>query len=57
MKIGQILQEQQPEEFKKLNIECNGKRGSKNLSFSDYKKIMSHSCYKRSKGGAIRQVK
>lgn len=57
VKIGQIIKEQYPEVHKKLNKKKR-RRGNKKeqISFSDIKNLMAHSCYRRGKGGAIKQV-
>ncbi|MCR1166737.1 hypothetical protein NE169_15480 [Clostridium botulinum] len=60
MKVGKIIEIQQPGMHKKLNknIKQNNKkrrRGKKeDLSFSDYVEMMKHDSYRRHKG-ALRQ--
>lgn len=61
MKVGQIIKNNQPAEFKKLNNYRRKKKRKKrkreeNLSTDDFAKMMQHSSYKRV-GGAIRQVR
>lgn len=53
MKIKDILKENQPEIYKKLN-QLNFK--NKGLTFEECEKLMGHNCYKRHRG-AIRQVR
>ncbi|NFD54666.1 hypothetical protein EXN53_03050 [Clostridium botulinum] len=59
MKVGKIIETQQPRMHKKLNKKQDKKkrrRGKQeaNLSFSDYVEMMKHNSYKRHKG-ALRQ--
>ncbi|AWZ48445.1 hypothetical protein C3495_06270 [Clostridiaceae bacterium 14S0207] len=55
MRIGKILEVQQPKEYrnlnknKKQNKKKKDKRGQ-NLSFSDYVEMMKHDSYKRCRG-------
>ncbi|AUN22263.1 hypothetical protein RSJ22_12785 [Clostridium botulinum] len=62
MKVGKIIETQQPVIHKQLNK--NRKQNSKkrrrgkqeeNLSFSDVMDLMKHDSYYRGKGGALRQ--
>ncbi|APU61211.1 hypothetical protein HYH82_06650 [Clostridium botulinum] len=61
MKVGKIIEIQQPGMHKKLNKnrKQNNKkrrRGKKeDLSFSDVMDLMSHDSYSRGKGGSIKQ--
>lgn len=62
MKIGKIISIQQPQIHTKLNSQNNKKQNKKkkkdsDLSFEEVQNLMQHSSYKRTKGGAIRQVK
>lgn len=59
MEIGQILKEQQPKEYKKLNEKEHKQiKKEEHLSFSDYKMLMEDAgVYRRTKGGSYRQVK
>ena len=59
MKIGKIISIQQPQIHTKLNQNSQNKNKKKesDLSFRDVEELMQHSSYKRTKGGAIRQVK
>ena len=56
MKIGQILQDKQPKEYKRINKERK-KKYKENLSERDIKELMGHSSYKRGPGGSIKQVR
>ncbi|HBJ2602301.1 TPA: hypothetical protein LA751_001580 [Clostridium botulinum] len=59
MKVGKIIETQQPGIHKQLNKKQNKKksrRGKKeDLSFSDVMDLMSHDSYSRGKGGSIKQ--
>jgi hypothetical protein len=60
VKVEKIIKSQQPNIHKKLKENSSkkkSKRGKEHLSFSDVMELMKHSSYKRSKGGAIRQIK
>lgn len=57
MRIGQILKEKQPEEYMKLRNKQKRSKGQEHFSTRDIEELMSHSCYKRSKGGALKQIK
>ncbi|MDP4143196.1 MAG: hypothetical protein Q8936_01760 [Bacillota bacterium] len=52
MKLGDILREQQPNEYNKLNSKVRDKE--KDLSFEDFENLMKHDSYKRHRG-AIRR--
>lgn len=60
MRIGKILEVQQPKEYrnlnknKKQNKKKKDKRGQ-NLSFSDVMELMKHDSYYRGTGGSIKQ--
>ncbi|APQ95682.1 hypothetical protein [Clostridium botulinum] len=63
MKVGKIIETQQPGIHKQLNKnrkqnKKKSRRGKKeeNLSFSDVMELMRHDSYKRCKGGAIKQM-
>lgn len=64
MKIGNIIKENQPDMYQKLQHKRNSKYKKKkerkpreeSLSFSDIQYLMGHSSYKRGRNGAIRQV-
>ena len=56
MNIGTFIKENQPESYKKLrDIVSRSKK--KNLTEKDIKELMHHSSYKRSRRGAIKQVR
>ena len=55
MNIGMIMKENQPDNYEKLNEIRNKKK--ENLSERDLKELMHHSSYKRSRRGAIKQVR
>jgi len=55
MKIGDIVEQQQPELHNKLKESKKVKR-QESLSFRDFQQLMGHSSYRRGRGG-IRQVK
>ncbi|AJE09474.1 hypothetical protein [Clostridium botulinum] len=61
MKVGKIIEIQQPGMHKKLNKnrkqnKKKSRRGKKeDLSFSDVMDLMSHDSYCRGKGGSIKQ--
>jgi len=57
VKIGEILREKQPKEYKKLRNEQNTIKKHEHFSTREIEELMYHSCYKRSKGGALRQIK
>ena len=54
MNIGTFIKENQPDSYKKLK---NMKSENKNLTEKDIKELMHHSSYKRSRRGAIKQVR
>ncbi|EPY6430586.1 hypothetical protein ACWO41_001334 [Clostridium sporogenes] len=59
MKVGKIIETQQPNTHKQLNKnrkqnKKKSRRGKENLFFSDYVEMMKHDSYKRHKG-ALRQ--
>jgi hypothetical protein len=51
MKISEILKEKQPNDYEKLKDKIE------TLSFSDFKRMMNHNSYKRTKGGALKQTR
>ncbi|MCW7999840.1 hypothetical protein CFK35_18390 [Clostridium sp. cpc1] len=60
MKVGKIIETQQPGIHKQLNKnrkqnkkKC--RRDKEDLSFSDYVEMMKHDSYYRGNGGALRQ--
>lgn len=53
MKIGEILREKQPKEYKKLRNEQNTIKKHEHFSTREIEELMYHSCYKRSKGGGF----
>lgn len=56
MNIGTFIKENQPDSYKKLkNMKSENKK--KNLTEKDIKELMHHSSYKRSRRGAIKQVR
>ena len=56
MNIGRFIKENQPDSYKKLkNMKSENKK--KNLTEKDIKELMHHSSYKRSRRGAIKQVR
>ncbi|SCJ09234.1 Uncharacterised protein [uncultured Clostridium sp.] len=56
MNIGTFIKENQPESYKKLrDIASRSKK--ENLTEKDIKELMHHSSYKRSRRGAIKQVR
>jgi hypothetical protein len=59
MKIGEILRIKQPGAYRVLNEKpMMQKERKEHLSFIDYKSMMEEgSVYKRTKGGALRQVR
>lgn len=57
MKIGQILRENQPNEYKNLVSKEYISKNQEHFSTKDIEELMKHSSYKRSKGGALRQIK
>ncbi|NFC76736.1 hypothetical protein FDF69_07890 [Clostridium sporogenes] len=62
MKVGRIIETQQPGIHKQLNKnrkqnKKKSRRGKENLSFSDYVEMMKHDSYYRGRGGVIKQRK
>lgn len=60
MKIGEVLRQQQPDTYKKLNKKRKKKeRKQERLSFYDIQELMTGGChvYKRGRGGAYRQLR
>lgn len=55
MSIGRIIKENQPDNYEKLNWIRNKKK--ENLSERDLNELMHHSSYRRSRRGAIKQVR
>lgn len=56
MNIGKVIKENQPDSYKKLKrIKSENKK--ENLTENDIKELMHHSSYKRSRRGAIKQVR
>ena len=56
MNIGTFIKENQPKSYKKLrDIVSRSKK--ENLTEKDIKELMHHSSYKRSRRGAIKQVR
>lgn len=56
MNIGRFIKENQQESYKKLKrIKSENKK--QNLTEKDIKELMHHSSYKRSRRGAIKQVR
>ncbi|MBO0560245.1 hypothetical protein EXQ37_10960 [Clostridium botulinum] len=61
MKVGKIIETQQPNVHKQLNKnrkqnkEKRGRGKKEDLFFSDVMELMQHDSYKRCKGGAIKQ--
>ena len=56
MNIGTFIKENQPDSYKKLKrIKSENKK--ENLTEKDIKELMQHSSYKRSRRGAIKQVR
>ena len=55
MSIERIIKENQPDNYEKLNGIRNKKK--ENLSERDLKELMNHSSYRRSRRGAIKQVR
>ena len=55
MSIGRVLKENQPESYKKLNKIRNDNK--EKLSEKDLRELMHHSSYRRSRRGAIKQVR
>ncbi|MGG7058441.1 hypothetical protein ACQPUZ_09105 [Clostridium tertium] len=53
MRIGDIIKEKQP----RTCSELHSMRKEEKLTEKDIKELMSHSSYKRSSSGAIRQVR
>lgn len=53
MRIEDSIKEKQPTEYSKLH----SMRKEEKLTEKDLKELMSHSSYKRSSGGAIKQVR
>ena len=56
MKIGTFIKENQPDSYKKLKRN-KSKNKKENLTEKDIKELMHHSSYKRSRRGAIKQVR
>ncbi|TDT63412.1 hypothetical protein [Fonticella tunisiensis] len=55
MKLGQVLREKQPNEYRKLNKRKKKERKAKeHLSFYDILELMKHDSYERHRG-ALRQ--
>lgn len=60
MIIGQMVKEQQPEEYRELNKKRKqSRRGSskEHLSFNDYKQIMEEGHIYKRRRGVLRQIK
>lgn len=58
MIIGKIIKEAQPKEYSKLKKNKKKKHSKQQkLTERDIKELMGHSSYRRSQGGAIRQVR
>lgn len=55
MSIGRLLKENQPDSYKKLNKIRNYNK--EKLSEKDLRELMHHSSYRRSRRGAIKQVR
>ncbi len=56
MNIGRFIKENQPESYKKLrDIVSRSKK--ENITEKEIKELMHHSSYRRSKRGAIKQVR
>lgn len=56
MSIGRIIKENYPESYERLRkIKSENKR--ENLTEKDIKELMHHSSYRRSRRGAIKQVR
>lgn len=55
MSIGRIIKENQPDNYEKLNWIRNKKK--ENLSERDLNELMHNSSYRRSRRGAIKQVR
>lgn len=53
--IGRVLKENQPDSYKKLNKIRNDNK--EKLSEKDLRELMHHSSYRRSRRGAIKQVR
>lgn len=56
MNIGTFIKENQPDSYKKLK-RIKSKNKKENLTENDIKELMHHSSYKRSRRGAIKQVR
>lgn len=61
MKVEEIIKENQPDIYSKLNKnnKCKNKKGRKqqeHLSFSYLENLMKHDSYRRGSSGAIKQV-
>ncbi|MBD5642753.1 hypothetical protein HYH96_02435 [Clostridium botulinum] len=57
MKVGKIIETQQPNAHKQLNKnkKCRSCEQEKNLSFSDVAELMQHDSYCRGRGERIKQ--
>lgn len=56
MSIGRIIKENYPKSYEKLS-KIRSENKNKNLTEKDIKELMHHSSYKRSRRGAIKQVR
>ncbi len=54
MSIGEIVKVKQPYIYEKLNNKIDKRRRGRE---NDFKNMMKRSCYRRGRGGAVRQVK
>lgn len=57
LKIGEILREKQPKEYEELINNKNKIEKQENLSTREIEKLMKNNCYKRVRGGALRQIR
>ena len=56
MNIGRIIQENNPKSYEKLR-KIRSENKKENLTERDIKELMHHSSYRRSRQGAIKQVR
>ena len=56
MNIGRLIQENNPKSYEKLR-KIRSENKKENLTERDIKELMHHSSYRRSRRGAIKQVR
>lgn len=57
MKIGEILREKQPKEYEELINNKNKIKKEEDFCTRDIEEMMRHSCYRRSEGGILKQIR